>query len=99
MVVGTVLLLCCYFRLYGSYESLKGGKTSEALVDFTGGLVESFDLTKKEEAENALSQMIKAGKKSSFMSCSIRWEIGQELLCGWELLRFFSSSLTTQSHW
>ena len=28
----------------GSYEALAGGQTGDALVDFTGGLSESFDV-------------------------------------------------------
>ena len=61
-----------FLRLYGSYEALKGGKTSEALVDFTGGVVESVDLMKKEEAEDVKKRIVKSSKNSSFMSCSIR---------------------------
>ena len=73
---GILILSSCYVchcRLYGSYESLKGGKTSEAMVDFTGGLVESFDLKKKEDTEGLFKKMTKFSKINSFMSCSIRY--------------------------
>ena len=56
-------------RLYGSYEALKGGKTSEAMEDFTGGVVETLDLTK---ADHSLFKRIeKCAKKASLMSTSI----------------------------
>ena len=56
-------------RLYGSYEALKGGKTSEAMEDFTGGIVETSDLKK---ADHSLFVKIeKSFKKASLMSTSI----------------------------
>ena len=33
-----------YAKLHGSYESLKGGTSLEAMVDFTGGCAELFEL-------------------------------------------------------
>ena len=58
------------FRLYGGYESLKGGKTSEAMVDFTGGVVESFEFAKVDAS--LFNRIEKGSKKASLMSCSIR---------------------------
>ena len=57
-------------RLYGGYESLKGGKTSEAMVDFTGGVVESFDLSK--EHKGLYEKIQKHLVHSSLLSCSIK---------------------------
>lgn len=33
-----------YAKMHGSYEALDGGEAAEALVDFTGGLSESFNV-------------------------------------------------------
>ena len=57
-------------RLYGGYESLKGGKTSEAMEDFTGGVVESYDL--KTGPSDLYDRILKGAKRSSLMSCSIK---------------------------
>lgn len=60
-------------RLYGGYEALKGGKTSEAMVDFTGGVVESYDLGDAEvNADELFDKVQKNAKRSSLMSCSIK---------------------------
>ena len=54
----------------GSYESLSGGLTSEALTDFTGGIVERFELGRKAPAD-LYTQMLKASERHSLMGCSI----------------------------
>lgn len=56
-------------RLCGSYESLKGGQTSEAMVDFTGGVNETFRLDKL--SSNFFKLMLKAQARQSLMCCSI----------------------------
>ncbi len=56
-------------RLYGGYEALKGGKTSEAMVDFTGGVVESIELAKAEP--DLFNKILKNSQRSSLMSCSV----------------------------
>lgn len=57
-------------RLHGSYESLKGGSTSEAMEDFTGGVTEMFDM-KENVPANLFQIMLKASERNSLMGCSI----------------------------
>lgn len=58
------------FRLYGSYEALKGGSTAEALEDFTGGLVEYYDL-RETSKEQILALLIRGFQMGSMFGCSI----------------------------
>ena len=55
--------------MHKSYESLKGGTTSEALEDFTGGLTEFYDL--KQAPKNLLSMMMRTFEMGSLFGCSI----------------------------
>lgn len=58
-----------YAKLHGSYESLKGGTTLEAMVDFTGGCAEMFPLEKPNK--DLFTIMLKAYDRCSLMGCSI----------------------------
>ncbi|XP_043536953.1 calpain-9 [Chiloscyllium plagiosum] len=65
----SALLEKAYAKLYGGYESLKGGSTLEAMEDFTGGMGETFNL--KEAPPNLYSLLQKALKRGSMLGCSI----------------------------
>ena len=58
-----------YAKLNGSYESLKGGTTCEAMVDFTGGCAEFFDLT--EAPRDLFNIMLSGYQRCSLMGCSM----------------------------
>ena len=62
--------LTVHCRLMGSYESLKGGATSEAMEDFTGGVTETFDFRQNVPA-NMFHILDQAYKRCSLMGCSI----------------------------
>jgi len=58
-----------YAKLHGSYESLKGGTTLEAMVDFTGGCSEMFQLN--QAPKNLFSILLQAFERCSMMGCSL----------------------------
>lgn len=73
----------CYFtsassRLNSCYEALEGGNTTEALVDFTGGVSEPLSLDREAlglngDQRRALFQTLaKAHECKALITCSIR---------------------------
>lgn len=58
------------FRVCGSYEAMGFGRISEALQDFTGGVIEVIDM-KNDAPPNLFAIMQKAHDRQSLMGCSL----------------------------
>ncbi|XP_068135632.1 calpain-9 [Hyperolius riggenbachi] len=65
----SALLEKAYAKLNGSYETLKGGSTIEAMEDFTGGVSEAYE--NKSPPNKYFEMMDKALKRGSMLGCSI----------------------------
>uniref|UniRef100_A0A3B5QBS3 Calpain 9 n=1 Tax=Xiphophorus maculatus TaxID=8083 RepID=A0A3B5QBS3_XIPMA len=65
----SALLEKAYAKVHGSYESLKGGSTMEAMEDFTGGVGEMYET--KSAPDDLFTIMKKALDRGSMMGCSI----------------------------
>ncbi len=63
------LISSVFLRVNGSYEALIGGRATEGFEDFTGGVAESYELSKA--PPHLFKLMQKALKLRSLMGCSI----------------------------
>lgn len=58
-----------YAKLQGSYDDMDGGLSSQAFEDFTGGLLESFSLSKA--PDNFYKMLMKAQERNSMIDVTI----------------------------
>ncbi|XP_066277383.1 calpain-B-like isoform X3 [Branchiostoma lanceolatum] len=66
----SALLEKAYAKVHGSYEALEGGHTSDALVDFTGGVTETFMLDPNNVPPKFYQILKKAHDRGSLMGVS-----------------------------
>ncbi|KAG7252539.1 LOW QUALITY PROTEIN: hypothetical protein CRUP_027530, partial [Coryphaenoides rupestris] len=77
----SALLEKAYAKLSGCYESLEGGNTGDAVVDFSGAVAETFDLEAeafykdKEKEEHLFEDLLKVFERGGLISCSIKIEL------------------------
>ncbi len=67
----TALVEKAYAKLHGTYEALKGGTTCEAMVDFTGGCSEMYQLKERDCPGDLMTIMLKAFDRCSMKGCSM----------------------------
>ncbi|KAJ7310204.1 hypothetical protein JRQ81_007097, partial [Phrynocephalus forsythii] len=71
------LLEKAYAKMAGCYEALDGGSTAEAIVDFTGAVAESIDLSESNYSCNIIEQaklfedLLKVHRRGGLISCYI----------------------------
>lgn len=76
--LANVIILWVVTRLNGCYEALEGGNTTEALIDFTGGVSEPLSLDREalclrsDERRTLFQTLAKAHERKALVTCSIR---------------------------
>ncbi|XP_062262442.1 calpain-5-like [Platichthys flesus] len=76
----SALLEKAYAKLAGCYESLEGGNTGEAVVDFSGAVAEAINLEEEafykdqEKQDKLFEDLLKVYDRGGIISCSIKAE-------------------------
>uniref|UniRef100_A0A8C7PY77 Calpain 6 n=1 Tax=Oncorhynchus mykiss TaxID=8022 RepID=A0A8C7PY77_ONCMY len=87
----SALLEKAYAKLSGCYESLDGGNTGDAVVDFSGAVTEAINLEAEvfhkdqEKIDNLFEDLLKVYDRGGIISCSIKAspsEIEAWMACG-----------------
>lgn len=74
----SALLEKAYAKLSGCYESLEGGNTGDAVVDFSGAVSEAIDLQEggfyqdQKKQDELFANLMKVYDRGGIISCSIR---------------------------
>ncbi|XP_068993888.1 calpain-B-like [Neodiprion pinetum] len=63
------LLVKAYAKLYGSWNVISGGRASEAMQDFTGGIIRMY---KAEESLDLFDILLKDHQRNALMSCVMK---------------------------
>jgi calpain, invertebrate len=66
------LLEKAYAKFYGSYDAIEGGFIAEAMIDFTGGVLERYVM--KSKSKNLFKMMEKAQKRGSLIGATISYD-------------------------
>ncbi|XP_070699757.1 calpain-5-like [Pempheris klunzingeri] len=74
----SALLEKAYAKLFGCYESLEGGNTGDAVVDFSGAVAEAINLETEafykdqEKLDQLFEDLLKVYDRGGIISCSIK---------------------------
>lgn len=97
----SALLEKAYAKLSGCYESLEGGNTGDAVVDFSGAVAEAIDLEKEgfysdqKKQDELFADLLKVYDRGGIISCSIRAQSHEiELKMGNGLVKGHAYSVT-----
>ncbi|CAL9685614.1 unnamed protein product [Knipowitschia caucasica] len=97
----SALLEKAYAKLSGCYESLEGGNTGDAVVDFSGAVAEAIDLEAGDFAKDQKKQdelftdLLKVYDRGGIISCSIKAQPHEiELKMGNGLVKGHAYSVT-----
>lgn len=73
------LLEKAYAKFYGSYEAIKDGSASEAMTDFTGGIIERYSRKQLKDPTNLFNVIQKSLEQGSVIGAGIGSKFDDEL--------------------